>query len=97
MKYLSSWRSILVVATACALAACSSGSNNSSSSTGNDPGTPSTPGTSNSPPTITGTPLTSAAVGIVYSFQPSASDADGNALTFSIAGLPSWPSWGEPR
>jgi hypothetical protein len=102
MKHLFSWRSILVVATAFALAACSSGSNNSSGSTSIDPGTPSTPstpgapstpGTSNSPPTITGTPLTSASVGVVYRFQPSASDADGNALTFSVANPPSWASF----
>ena len=93
MKHLLSWRRILVVATAFALAACNSESNNSSVPTGNDPGTPSTPGTSNSPPTITGTPLKTASVGIVYSFQPSASDADGNALTFSVVNAPSWASF----
>jgi hypothetical protein len=99
MKHLTSLRRILVVATAFALAACNSGSNNWSGSTGNDPGTPgtpgtpSTPGTSNSPPSITGTPMRSATVGVVYSFQPSASDADGNALTFSVANLPSWASF----
>jgi hypothetical protein len=90
MKHLTSWRRILVVATAFALAACDSGSNNSSGSSGNGP---STPGTSNSPPSIAGTPLRSATVGIVYSFQPSASDAEGNALTFSIANPPSWASF----
>lgn len=93
MNHFLSWRRILVVTTACALAACSSESNNSSSSTGNGPGTPSTPGTSNSPPSITGTPMKSATVGIVYTFQPSASDAEGNALTFSVANLPSWASF----
>ena len=93
MKHCTSWRRILVVATACALAACNSGPNNSSGSTAILPGTPSAPGTSSSPPTITGTPLKSATVGIVYSFQPSASDADGNSLTFSVANLPSWASF----
>jgi len=93
MKHCTSWRRILVVATACALAACSSESNNSRGSTSNDPSTPSTPGTTNSPPTITGTPLKSASVGTVYSFQPAASDADGNALTFSVVNAPSWASF----
>jgi hypothetical protein len=90
MKHLTSWRRILVVATACALAACSSGSNNSSGSLGNGP---TAPGTSNSPPTISGTPVTSTPVGQPYSFQPSASDADGNTLTFSIVGRPDWASF----
>jgi hypothetical protein len=95
MKHLLSWRRILVVAMALALAACNNESNNSSGSSSNDSGTPgpSTPGTSNSPPSITGTPMRSATVGVVYSFQPSASDADGNALTFSVANLPSWASF----
>jgi hypothetical protein len=47
----------------------------------------------NTPPKITGTPSPSAQVGTVYSFQPAASDADGNALTFSISGMPSWATF----
>lgn len=49
-----------------------------------------TDGTVNSPPAISGTPPTSAVVGSAYSFTPTASDADGNALTFSITGKPVW-------
>ena len=44
----------------------------------------------NSAPKISGTPLTSVRVGLAYSFQPSASDANGDPLTFSIANKPAW-------
>ena len=47
----------------------------------------------NSPPTITGTPSTSVQAGSHYAFQPSAADADGDALVFSITGAPSWASF----
>jgi len=36
----------------------------------------------NPPPTISGTPATSANAGTAYSFTPTASDPNGNALTF---------------
>jgi hypothetical protein len=39
-------------------------------------------------PKISGTPATTGTVGVNYSFKPTASDADGNRLTFSIAGKP---------
>jgi hypothetical protein len=44
----------------------------------------------NSPPAISGTPSVSALVGAAYSFTPSAFDADGNTLNFSISGRPNW-------
>jgi len=47
----------------------------------------------NRPPTISGSPLLSTVVGLLYSFQPSASDPDGNALTFSIQNRPSWATF----
>jgi hypothetical protein len=47
----------------------------------------------NSAPTISGTPRTSVVVGAAYSFIPTASDADGDALTFSIANRPAWASF----
>jgi len=50
-------------------------------------------GTANRAPTISGSPATSASVGVAYSFQPSASDADGNALGFSIQNKPAWASF----
>ncbi len=53
----------------------------------------STPGTGNRPPTISGTPSGAVAVGQAYSFTPSASDPDGQALTYSITNKPSWASF----
>ena len=47
----------------------------------------------NPPPTISGTPATSANAGTAYSFTPTASDPNGNALTFSIQNPPSWASF----
>ena len=49
--------------------------------------------TGNHAPTITGTPATTATVGAAYSFRPTASDADGNALTFTIANKPAWTTF----
>jgi len=47
----------------------------------------------NTPPVISGEPAGQVLVGSTYEFQPQASDADGDALTFSISGLPSWASF----
>jgi len=47
----------------------------------------------NRAPTISGTPLLSLNVLSPYSFQPSASDPDGNTLTFSIQNRPAWASF----
>ncbi len=48
---------------------------------------------SNSTPTISGTPATSVNVGSSYSFAPTAKDANGDTLTFSISNKPSWASF----
>lgn len=47
----------------------------------------------NTAPKISGTPATSVTVGNVYSFKPTASDADGNSLGFSISNKPGWASF----
>src|SRR5262245_28788244 len=47
----------------------------------------------NTPPTISGMPAPSVTSGQTYSFQPSASDANGDALTFSISNRPAWASF----
>jgi hypothetical protein len=51
------------------------------------------PTPSNSPPLISGNPPTTVVQGQAYSFTPSASDPDGNALTFSILNRPSWATF----
>jgi hypothetical protein len=47
----------------------------------------------NTAPTISGTPATSVLQDTYYSFSPTASDADGNVLTFSVANLPRWATF----
>jgi hypothetical protein len=49
--------------------------------------------TANRAPTISGTPSSGATTGTAYSFQPSASDPDGNSLGFTIQNRPSWASF----
>lgn len=44
-------------------------------------------------PTISGAPATSVMAGTGYSFVPTASDADGDTLTFSISNKPAWASF----
>lgn len=44
----------------------------------------------NKAPVISGNPVTQTQAGQAYSFQPQASDADGNTLAFAIANKPSW-------
>jgi len=45
------------------------------------------------PPTISGTPPPSVVAGQAYSFAPSATDPNGNALSFLIVNRPSWASF----
>jgi hypothetical protein len=47
----------------------------------------------NQAPTISGTPVTSAKVGAAYSFQPSATDADGDTLGYTIQNRPTWATF----
>lgn len=47
----------------------------------------------NTAPKISGTPATSVTVGNAYSFKPTASDANGNSLGFSVTNKPSWASF----
>lgn len=59
----------------------------------------------NEPPVIEGEPAATVRVGATYEFQPTARDADGDELTFSISGRPSWLQfdaatgklWGTPE
>lgn len=47
----------------------------------------------NSPPTISGSPAPSVEEGELYSFAPTASDPDGDQMTFTISGRPPWASF----
>lgn len=48
-----------------------------------------TSGAANRAPVVSGTPSTTATVGTAWSFRPTASDPDGDAITWSIANKPS--------
>jgi hypothetical protein len=47
-------------------------------------------GLPNQAPTISGTPPTDITVGNLYSFTPTASDADNDPLSFAVSGKPAW-------
>lgn len=57
------------------------------------PGGPIPPSVDNRAPTISGNPHAAVTVGDTYSFTPSASDPDGDTLTFSIENRPVWASF----
>lgn len=76
-----------------ALCGCGGGEDQeakTSSSTQLPTGGTAAPGTSNTAPTIQGQPVASVLVGQTYSFQPAATDPNGDALTFSVSNLPGW-------
>jgi hypothetical protein len=71
------------------LAACGGGG-------GDSDGTPAQGGGGsggNAPPTIQGQPGANVMAGQAYTFEPSASDPNGDTLTFSVANLPSWATF----
>ena len=92
----SSWhRRLSVLALASALAACGGGGGGSTQPDSGGIGSGSGSGGVfvNSPPTIQGAPTAGAStltVGTAFQFTPTATDPDGQALTFSIANRPSW-------
>lgn len=93
-------RGVLALTLICAgalLAACGGGDDAPASSGVEAPPAPSTSPPPSSPsnkaPTISGKPATQVMQGQPYNFAPSASDADGHELTFSIANRPSWASF----
>ena len=59
----------------------------------NDGATNTTDSNSNRVPAISGSPPSAAMVGETYSFTPTASDPDGDALTFSIDNKPNWANF----
>lgn len=78
-----------LLAAAIVLTGCGGGGDGGNTGTSSTPQT-SPPPASNSAPTIGGKPGTSVQVGQRYSFQPTASDPNGDELHFSASNLPSW-------
>jgi Putative Ig domain len=77
--------SVLIAGAALLIGACGGGGAGDSQSSTAQP-----PSGSNTPPAISGQAQTSVRVGEAYTFQPTASDADGDTLQFAAANLPSW-------
>jgi hypothetical protein len=78
----------LVLATVL-LGGCGGGGGGSADSANANP----PPSSGNSAPTISGSPGSSAVAGQAYSFQPAATDANGDPLTFTVANLPGWATF----
>jgi hypothetical protein len=98
--------SLFFVLLACSLQGCGRGdsaapfadtASRSSAGTANVSLTTAAPGkigpAANKAPTISGKPATSVMPGMLYSFQPTAADADGDELTFSIVNRPVWATF----
>jgi hypothetical protein len=83
----ASWLASLAVV---ALAGCGGGGDSDPATGG---GNPPPGGGSNAPPTIQGQPNGSVVAGQAFSFQPTASDPNGDTLTFSVTNLPDWASF----
>ena len=103
-SFRKSHTQILLLVLAMALSGCGGGGGSggsgvtATSSTSQDSGSSgsgnnSSPPQVNIPPTIGGTPASTATAGNWYSFRPWASDADGDNLSFSISNKPSWASF----
>ena len=73
------------------LAGCGEGDGTDASASSAPPPPP--PGPTNSAPTISGNPSGSVLQGTAYVFAPTASDANGDPLTFTITGKPSWAAF----
>jgi hypothetical protein len=80
-----------VILIALLAAACGGGGDGESASAPVNPG----PGGSNAPPTIQGQPGTSIVAGQAYSFSPTATDPNGDALTFTATNVPAWASFNQ--
>src|SRR5688572_6632780 len=82
-----------LIAIALLIAACGGGGGDDESAQGapQNPG----PGGGNAPPTIQGQPGSSILAGQAYSFRPTASDPNGDTLTFTAANLPDWATFNQ--
>src|SRR5688572_17524223 len=80
-----------LIAIAMLTAACGGGGDGDAA-----PSAPQNPGPgngSNAPPTIQGQPSGSIVPGQAYSFTPTASDPNGDTLTFSVTNMPDWATF----
>jgi hypothetical protein len=89
---------MLIALSAAALSGCGGGDAGSTPATGTAqppapvPPTP-PPGSTNHAPTISGTPTASVNASAPYTFTPTAADADGDTLAFTIQNKPAWAAF----
>lgn len=98
-----SWNWSWTVVAALALSACGGGEDGSSSTatsaavvsptSASNSSASSVSSVANNAPVISGLAMATATVGAAYSFQPMATDADGDVLTYSVTNLPAWASF----
>jgi hypothetical protein len=91
---------LLIVLSAAALSGCGGGDDEEpASGTAQPPApapappTPPPPGSTNRAPTISGTATPAVNASSPYSFTPSAADADGDSLAFTIQNKPAWATF----
>jgi len=98
-KHSSSFGVLLLAFGAVALSGCGGGGGDSAApssaaaTTTPTPAVPTTPTPVNKAPTISGSAPSAINAGSAYNFTPSASDADGDTLSFSIQNKPSWATF----
>jgi hypothetical protein len=92
-----------LLATAVLLASCGDGGDDAESTASSNPPASNPPSNNpppnntpaNSAPTISGTVPTEVAADYPYSFEPTASDSNGDALSFTVTNLPPWASFSQ--
>jgi Putative Ig domain len=86
---------MLIVLCAAALSGCGGGDEGSTPATGTaqPPAPTPPPGSANHAPTISGTPTASVNASAPYTFTPTAADADGDTLAFTIQNKPAWAAF----
>ena len=75
------------------LGGCGGGDDGGSAAATSPSSSPSPESAANTAPTVTGRPGTSVLAGQSYSFQPAATDANGDNLSFTATNVPSWASF----
>jgi len=84
---------MLIALCAAALSGCGGGGDEESSPATGTAQPPPPSGSTNRAPTISGTPTTAVNASTPYAFTPTAADADGDALAFSIQNKPAWATF----
>jgi hypothetical protein len=88
---------MLIVLSAAVLSGCGGGDEESTPASGTAqppaPPAPPPPSSTNHAPTISGTPTAAVNASVPYAFTPTAADADGDTLAFSIQNKPAWAAF----